>query len=83
MESENVLKVKEAAEYLRISTSLLHRLCSEQQVPLHRIGRRVLFFASELESWLRTGGTMPDGTKKTIGVRRIKKSYDRAGNKKD
>ena len=83
MDGEKILQIKEAAEYLRISTSLLRRLCSEQQVPLHRIGRRVLFFASELESWLRTGGTMPDGTKKTVGVRRIKKSYDRAGNKKD
>ena len=83
MDGEKILQIKEAAEYLRISTSLLRRLYSEQQVPLHRIGRRVLFFASELESWLKTGGTMPDGTKKTIGVRRIKNSYDRAGNKKN
>ena len=77
MESEKILDANDAAEYLRISISLLRRLCSEKQIPMHKIGARVLFFASELNQWLRNDGEMPDGKKKVVGVRRVKKVYGR------
>ena len=77
MDGEKILQVKEAAEYLRVSESLVRRLCSEKQIPLHKIGARVVFFATELEQWVKSDGEMPDGTSKKIGIRRVRKVNDR------
>lgn len=44
---------KEAAKYLNITLPTLHDLTRTGKVPAHRIGRRVLYKTSEIDSSLK------------------------------
>jgi len=50
----NVMDVKTAAGFLRISEAKLRRLVYDQRVPFFRIDGRILFFRPSLESWILT-----------------------------
>jgi excisionase family DNA binding protein len=55
--SENLLTIKEAAEYLRVSESWLYRQAAGRSVPHYRLGRSVRFSRQELDAWLRRSQT--------------------------
>lgn len=53
-EKHDLLKTDEAAEFLRTTTGTLANLrCEGTGPPYLKIGRRILYEASELEAWLR------------------------------
>jgi excisionase family DNA binding protein len=43
---------EEAAEYLRVSSSVLHNLCSQGKVPYCKLGRRNRFRREDLDELL-------------------------------
>ena len=47
------LTLKEAADYLNISTSTLYRYTSQRLIPHDKPGKYVYFHRNELDSWLR------------------------------
>jgi excisionase family DNA binding protein len=47
-----ILSLKEAAEFLRLSVSKLYQLTSKNEVPFYKQGSRVLFKRSDLLKWL-------------------------------
>jgi excisionase family DNA binding protein len=62
---DDLLTVKEAAEFLRISVSSMKRLLKAGAVPYHRVGsRRIVVSRADLEDYLqrrRHGGNEPAG----------------------
>jgi excisionase family DNA binding protein len=52
---EGYLTVKQAAEFLKIVTGSLYNLISQNKVPYHKSGKKVLFKKSELVEWLANG----------------------------
>lgn len=52
---EGFLTVKQAAEFLKIVTGSLYNLISQNKVPFHKSGKKVLFKKSELNDWLING----------------------------
>ena len=55
-EEETILTVKEAAEFLRLHTNYIYQLKAQKKIPYHTIGSKVLFFKSELITWLKAQG---------------------------
>jgi excisionase family DNA binding protein len=51
------LSVEEAAEHLRCKPKRLYDLVSQQRVPVHRDGSRLLFHRDELDGYLRAADT--------------------------
>lgn len=49
------LKLKEAAEYLKMGRSTLYKLVNEEKVPAHKAGREWRFDAEELDEWMKSG----------------------------
>ena len=49
---EQLLKISEAAEMLRISKSQIYSMVSSQRIPHVRIGARILFKESRLDEWV-------------------------------
>jgi len=56
--NEGYLTVKQAAEFLKIVTGSLYNLISQNKVPYHKSGKKVLFKKSELVEWLANGPGM-------------------------
>ena len=52
---EPLIDSAQAAELLQIHPVTLLRWSREKRVPHHRLGRKVKFRASELNSWLASG----------------------------
>lgn len=48
----NLLTVREAAEFLRTTPEGVYKLVQRAQIPVHRLGRRLLFSRPELEKFL-------------------------------
>ncbi len=55
-----VLSVKEVAEYLGISESVVRKLIRESKIPFIRIERRILFFVPVIRQWLLSSVFQPD-----------------------
>ena len=56
------LKLKDAAEYLKMGRSTVYKLLREGKLPAHKAGREWRFDAEELDKWLKAGklaGSMP------------------------
>jgi len=49
---EGAITVKETAEMLRVSASKIQTMCALGEIPFVRLGRRILFFRSDVETWL-------------------------------
>jgi len=49
------LKLKEAAEYLKMGRSTLYKLAKEGKMPAHKAGREWRFDAEELDKWMKAG----------------------------
>jgi len=49
------LRLKEAAEYLKMGKSTVYKLVRERKIPAHRTGREWRFDAEELDKWMKSG----------------------------
>ncbi len=56
---EKLLSIKEAAELLHISRSLLYGIAGKK-IPCVRINKRILFQEERLERWLETRAVEPE-----------------------
>ena len=52
---KQVIRVKEAAEFLGISEGHLYNLCSRREIPFLKKRKLLYFVRSELEDWLLGG----------------------------
>lgn len=53
---KNFLTAKEAAGELRIATSTLYKMVSENKIPFYKPnGKRLYFMKAELEKWIEQG----------------------------
>ena len=60
---EGAITVKETAEMLRVSTSKIQTMVALKEIPHVRLGRRILFFRSDVEGWLNSKMHGPAGKK--------------------
>jgi excisionase family DNA binding protein len=56
LDPDRWLNVDQAAEHLACPPSRIYSLTSANRIPRHRDGSRLLFRASELDSWVLKGG---------------------------
>ena len=49
---EDVLDVKEAAEYLHCSTSTIRKLMKNNEIPYFRVAYRIFFKKQFLDNWV-------------------------------
>lgn len=56
-----VLTVPEAAEFLRVSESIIRRLIRESRIPFFQIEGRYLLYRPALEQWITSRIANPDG----------------------
>jgi excisionase family DNA binding protein len=54
MESNNLMDVKEAAEYVGLSTFTVRRLAKQGELPAAKIGRAYRFKREDIDSYIRT-----------------------------
>ena len=57
---EPLLNANQAATLLGIHPVTLLRWASQNRIPHHRVGRKVKFRASQLNSWLASGSNYTD-----------------------
>lgn len=50
-----IFNVKEAADFLHLSVSSLYGKTCRREVPFNKKGKRLYFYKSELEEWIRQG----------------------------
>ena len=48
----NMFDVKQLAEYLNVSISLIRKLVKNKDIPYVRLGVKILFSKSEIDKWL-------------------------------
>lgn len=49
------MAAEQAAEYLQMGKSTVHRLVHESRIPVHKVGRQWRFDAKELDRELKSG----------------------------
>ena len=47
-----LLNVKELCEYLRVSKPTVYRMTSQREIPMIKLGNRVLFDKEKIDEWL-------------------------------
>lgn len=52
---EELLTVEEAAEFLKLSVPTIYGKVSKREIPANKKDKRLYFFRSELEKWVRAG----------------------------
>lgn len=58
---QNLLSVEEAAVFLRIKITTLYEKTANKLIPHFKRGKRLYFYRSELEAWLRQGKVKTTG----------------------
>ena len=53
METDQLMKVPEVAEYLRLAEITVYRLAESKDLPGFKAGRQWRFIKSEIDLWLR------------------------------
>jgi excisionase family DNA binding protein len=53
------LTVRQAADYLKLSTFTLYGLTSRQDIPFMKRGKRLYFKKEDLREWIETGSHTP------------------------
>ena len=64
MGNSDVLRLKEAADYVRVSEKTLREMAKTNTVPCQRVGREWRFLRKALEEWLT--GTEPTGSRAPV-----------------
>lgn len=59
-EKDELLTIKEAADFIKLSVPSMYRLCGEKKIPNLKKGGKILFSKEELMQWAK------DGRRKTI-----------------
>ena len=49
---ESAIEVKDVAGILKVSASKVQTMVALKEIPHVRLGRRILFFRSDVETWL-------------------------------
>ncbi len=60
--SRNLWTIKEAAEYLRMSTSWVYKRVSAGEIPHHKLGTSVRFVPEQVEHWFAEQSSQPANT---------------------
>ncbi len=55
--SIELLTVEELAEYLKVTTKTIYRLLKKGDIPSTKVGHLHRFIKSDINEWLRKGGT--------------------------
>jgi len=66
-----IMNAVEAADFLRVSESMIRKLASGKQIPHFRLGGRYLFYRGALEKWA-TDLTIPVETRSPEGEAQTK-----------
>lgn len=53
--TETPISLKECAEFLDKSPSTIYHHVSKDEIPFHKKGKKLYFYKSELNSWIRNG----------------------------
>jgi excisionase family DNA binding protein len=54
IEESNLLTVKEAAKYLKLSSSMVYRLIKDKKIPFAKIESKYLFSKQKLDEWIES-----------------------------
>jgi len=57
VQEERWLSVEEIAAHLGVSKESIYRWTDKQKMPAHKVGRQWKFKISEVDSWIRSGGS--------------------------
>ena len=52
LEDSNLLTVKEAANYLKLSSSMVYKLIKNKKIPFAKIESKYLFSKTKLNEWV-------------------------------
>jgi excisionase family DNA binding protein len=58
--SERWLSVEEIADHLGVSKESIYRWLERQKIPAHRVGKLWKFKASEVDDWVKNGGSVDE-----------------------
>lgn len=56
---KRLLDVRECSEYLNVSVHLVYKMAETRQIPVTRIGRRLLFDLKRLDAWISENSCEP------------------------
>jgi excisionase family DNA binding protein len=56
---ESAIEVRDVSEMLKVSASKIQTMCALGEIPFVRLGRRILFFRSDIESWINSKMYVP------------------------
>jgi excisionase family DNA binding protein len=59
--AENLMTIKDVAEYLRLSEQTVQRYVLKKIIPFHKVQRSIRFRLAELEAWVDQGGVEGPG----------------------
>jgi excisionase family DNA binding protein len=60
METRRFLNVKQLADYINVSTSLIYKRVSSQTIPFIKNGSRTIFDRLQIDQWVINGCRMDD-----------------------
>ena len=58
-EIEKPCNVAEAAEFTHLEVATIYKLVHTRSIPFHKKGRKLYFYKSELNEWIRSGQVNP------------------------
>ncbi len=56
-----LMTVEEIADYLKVTTKTIYRLLKKDAIPATRVGHLHRFIKSDINEWLRNGGSLKKG----------------------
>jgi excisionase family DNA binding protein len=54
-ETDNLFTITQAATFLNLAVPTLYSKVSRKEIPVNKRGKRLYFYKSELEDWIRQG----------------------------
>jgi len=65
-DSREVMNIRQASQYLGVSSDILYKYVGEQKIPAFKLGNRWRFKKSKLDQWMeeKSMETEPQGKKK-------------------
>ena len=60
MANDEILTIKELAEYLKIAEKTVYRFASEGKVPGFKVGSSLRFRKSEIDDWIKENSIKDD-----------------------